>query len=113
MPGMKVRGRDFPNPGCYLSDTDIVRVSEPQHPVQDSRGEGNLRRLGPLGARAKGITDHALVHVNTKDNHYQREVWVPQNLEILTQRKCKGLSYSVQVPHHGSQASEEGYPALS
>ena len=38
----------------------VVR-SEPQHPVQGSRGEGSFRLLGVPGARAKGITDHARV----------------------------------------------------
>ncbi len=61
MLGTTVRGRDSPNPGCYLSDTDIVRASKPQHPVQGSCGDCNLRRLGLVGARAKGITDHAFV----------------------------------------------------
>jgi hypothetical protein len=38
--GTKVRGRNSSNPIYYLSDTDIIRASEPQHPVQGSGGEG-------------------------------------------------------------------------
>jgi len=48
-------------PDGYLIDTDIVRASEPQHPVQGSRSDGNLGRLGLICARAKRIADHALV----------------------------------------------------
>ncbi|MEA2727654.1 MAG: hypothetical protein QOF70_2129 [Acetobacteraceae bacterium] len=59
--GTKVRGRNSSNPICYLSDTDIIRASEPQHAVQGSGGEGDLSRLGLVCARAKGIADQALV----------------------------------------------------
>src|SRR5208282_2877487 len=62
----KVRGRNSPNPICYLSDTDIVRASEPQHPVQRSGGEGDLGRLGLFGARSKGIADHAFVSADRR-----------------------------------------------
>jgi hypothetical protein len=54
------RGRNAPNPICYLSDTDIVRASKSQHPVQGSRGDGNLGRLALVCARPQGIADHAL-----------------------------------------------------
>jgi hypothetical protein len=59
--GTKVRGPNSPDPICYLSDTDIARVSEPQHPVHGSGGEGNLSRLSLVCARAKDIADQALV----------------------------------------------------
>jgi len=39
----------------------MVRASEPQHPVQGSRGECNLGCLGLVCARPKGIAYHALV----------------------------------------------------
>src|SRR4051812_2324708 len=64
MPGANACGRNSSNPVCYLSDTDIARASEPQHSVEGSRGDGDLGRLGLLSARAKGITDHALVAAN-------------------------------------------------
>jgi hypothetical protein len=51
----------FPNPIYYLTDTDIVRAPKPQHSVQGSRGEGDLGRLSLVGARSKGIANHALV----------------------------------------------------
>jgi hypothetical protein len=38
-----------PNPFCFLSNTDIVRASERQHPVQGSGSEANLGRLGLVG----------------------------------------------------------------
>ena len=56
-----MRGRKDPNPICYLTDTDIVRASELQHPVQSSGSNGNLGRLGLAGARPKRIADHPLV----------------------------------------------------
>jgi hypothetical protein len=62
--GYEGGGRSCSNPVCFLSDTNIARVSEPQHPILGSRGEGNLGRFGLLSARAKGITDHALVTAN-------------------------------------------------
>ena len=40
------RGHNAPNPVCYLSDTDIVRASKRQHPVQGSGSKANLGRLG-------------------------------------------------------------------
>src|SRR5882757_5572095 len=77
--GTKVRGLNSSNPICYLSDTDIIRASEPQHPVQGGRSEGDLGRLGLVCARAKGIADHALVaaarllpsHAAAFDDHPQ------------------------------------------
>ena len=48
-------------PSPLFRDTDIVRASERQHPVQGSRGEGNLGRLGLVCARPKRIAYHALV----------------------------------------------------
>jgi hypothetical protein len=56
----------FPDPICYLNDTDVVRAPEPQHPVRGSGDEGNLGRLGLVCARAKGIADHALVAVDRR-----------------------------------------------
>jgi hypothetical protein len=50
-----------PNPVCYLSDTDIIRASKRQHPVQGSGSKGNFGRLGSVGARSKGIADHTFV----------------------------------------------------
>jgi hypothetical protein len=38
----EVLGHSAPNPICYLRDTDIVRASERQHPVQRSGSDGNL-----------------------------------------------------------------------
>jgi hypothetical protein len=55
------RGRNTPDLIRYLSNTDAVRASEPQHSVQGSPGKGDLGRLGLIGARPKGIADHALV----------------------------------------------------
>jgi hypothetical protein len=55
------RGHNAPNPVCYLSDTDIVRASKRQHPVQGSGSKANLGRLGSVGARSKGIADHTFV----------------------------------------------------
>jgi AraC-like DNA-binding protein len=55
------RGHNAPNPICYLIDTDIVRASKHQHPVQGSGGKANLGRLGSVGARSKGIADHTFV----------------------------------------------------
>jgi hypothetical protein len=46
---------------CYLIGTVILRSSERQHPVQGSGGEGDLGRLGPVGARSKGIADYTFV----------------------------------------------------
>jgi hypothetical protein len=51
----------FPNPVCSLRDMDILRAPKPQHSVQGSRGEGDLGRLSLVGARSKGIANHALV----------------------------------------------------
>ena len=56
-----MRGRNFPNAIYYLSDTDIVRASERQHPIQGRSSDGNLGRLGLVGARSKRIADYALV----------------------------------------------------
>jgi hypothetical protein len=56
-----VCGRKDPNQFCYLSDTDIVRASEPQHSVQGRGSDSNLGRLGLVGARSKRIADHAFV----------------------------------------------------
>ena len=53
--------RSNPNSVCYLSDTDIVRPSKRQHSVQSSGSEGNLGRLGWIGARSKGIANHTFV----------------------------------------------------
>ena len=64
--GPEVRGRNTPNPICYLSDTDIVRASQRQHPVQGSGGDGNLSRLGLVGARSKRIADHAFVSADRR-----------------------------------------------
>ena len=44
-----------PDPACYLIDTDIVRASERQHPIQGRSSDGNLGRLGLVGARSKRI----------------------------------------------------------
>src|SRR5271165_2022873 len=52
-------GRNAPSSVCYLSDTDVVGASKPQHLVQ--RSDGDLGRLGRVCARAEGIADHALV----------------------------------------------------
>src|ERR1700677_2483434 len=38
--GPEVLGRNAPNSKCYLRDTDIVRASERQHPVQCSGSDG-------------------------------------------------------------------------
>ena len=46
--GHEGRGHNAPNPVCYLSDTDILRASERQHPVQGGGSEGNLGCLGPV-----------------------------------------------------------------
>jgi hypothetical protein len=59
--GTTGRGRNGPNPACYLGDTDIVRASKRQHPVQGSGSKGNLGRLGSAGARSKGIANHTFV----------------------------------------------------
>src|SRR5664279_5612844 len=64
--GPKGRGRNIPNPIHYLSDTDIVRASELQHPVQGSGSDGNLGRLGPIGARSKAIADHTFVSADRR-----------------------------------------------
>jgi len=58
---MKGRGQNTPNPTCYLSDTDIFRALEREHPVQGLGSEGNLGCLGPVGARSKGVADHPFV----------------------------------------------------
>jgi hypothetical protein len=65
-PVLVVGGRKDPNPICYLIDTDIVRASKLQHPVQGSGGDGNLGRLGLVGARSKRIADHALVSADRR-----------------------------------------------
>jgi hypothetical protein len=57
----KVRGHNFPDAIYYLSNTNIVRASERQHPVQCRGSDGNLGRLGLVGARSKRIADYALV----------------------------------------------------
>jgi hypothetical protein len=49
------RGHKYPQLAYYLSDTDIVRLSERQHPVQGRGSDCNLGRLGPFGARSKGV----------------------------------------------------------
>ena len=59
--GRTGRGHNTPNPVYYLSDTDIVRASKRQHPVQGSGSDGNLGRLGSVGARSKGIADDTFV----------------------------------------------------
>jgi hypothetical protein len=64
--GSEVLGRNAPNPKCYLRDTDIVRASERQHPVQRSDSDGNLGRFGLVGARSKRIADHALVSADRR-----------------------------------------------
>jgi hypothetical protein len=57
----KCAGAIPPNSVRYLSDTDILRVSERQHPVQGRSSDGDLGRLGLAGARSKRIPNHALV----------------------------------------------------
>jgi glutathione S-transferase len=64
--GAKGCGRNSPNPDCYLSNTNTIRASEPQHPVQCGGGEGNLGRLGLVGARSKRIADHAFVSADRR-----------------------------------------------
>jgi hypothetical protein len=59
--GPEVLGRNAPNSKCYLRDTDIVRASERQHPVQCSGSDGNLGHLGLVGVRSKRVADYALV----------------------------------------------------
>src|SRR5271165_5066510 len=59
-------GTQFPYPICYLIDTDIVRASERQHPVQRSGSDGNLGRLGLVGARSKRIADYAFVSTDRR-----------------------------------------------
>jgi hypothetical protein len=59
--GTTGREHSAPNPVCYLNDTDIVGASKCQHPVQGGGSEGNLGRLGWIGARSKGIADHTFV----------------------------------------------------
>ncbi len=54
----RVRRHYLPNPVCYTSITDIVRVSQGQHSIQRSDGKGDL---GLVGTRSKRIADHALV----------------------------------------------------
>ena len=53
-------GHNAPSAVRYLSDTDIVRASKRQHPVQGSGSECNLGRLGSVGARSKGIANQRL-----------------------------------------------------
>jgi hypothetical protein len=62
------RGHNTPNPACYLSDTDILRASERQHPVQGSGSDSNIGRLGPGGARSKGIVDYTFVSPDRRLN---------------------------------------------
>jgi hypothetical protein len=59
--GTTGRGRNGPNPACYLGDTDIVWASKRQHPVQGSGSKGNLGRLGSANARSQGIANHTFV----------------------------------------------------
>jgi hypothetical protein len=57
-------------PVRYLSDTDIVRASKRQHPVQGSGSQGNLGRLGLVGANqdlpATETSEMAVRHVVVK-----------------------------------------------
>ena len=69
--GSRSAGRNAPNPICYLRDTDIVRASERQHPVQRSCGDGDLSRLGLVGARSKRIADHAFCIGRSSPRGYQ------------------------------------------
>jgi hypothetical protein len=59
--GAKGDGRNTRNPVCYLGDTGIVRVSKLEHAVQGRSSDGNLSHLGSVGARSKGIANHAFV----------------------------------------------------
>jgi hypothetical protein len=61
-----VGGRKDPNAIYYLSDTDIVRAFEFQHPVQGNGSDGNLGHLCLVGARSKRIADHALVSADRR-----------------------------------------------
>ena len=56
-----MRGRNFPNVIYYLSNTNIVRASERQHPIQGRSSHGNFGCLGLVGARSEGIADYPLV----------------------------------------------------
>ena len=56
--GAKGDGRNTGNPVCYLSDTGIIRAPKLEHAVQGRSSDGNL---GSVGARSKGIANHAFV----------------------------------------------------
>jgi hypothetical protein len=58
---MTERGHNAPSPVCYLDDTNVVRATKRQHPVQGSGSKGDLGGLGSVGTRSKGIADHAFV----------------------------------------------------
>jgi hypothetical protein len=64
--GTKVSGRNSPDPISYSSDTDIVRASEPQHPVQRSGVEDDFGRLAPVGAQ---IEARRLILLRPKKPH--------------------------------------------
>src|ERR1700722_116306 len=62
----KARGRNFSKAIYYLSNTDIVRASERQHPIQGRSSDGNLGRFGLVGARSKRVADYALVSADRR-----------------------------------------------
>src|SRR5712671_3925131 len=62
----KVRRHNFPNTIYYLRNTNIVRASERQHPIQGRSSDGNLGDLGLVGARSKRIADCALVSADRR-----------------------------------------------
>jgi hypothetical protein len=94
---MRGTEQDIPNPVCYLSDSDIVRAPELQHPVQGS-GE-----FGPCLAALRQVLERA--------KPARREKFGISHLTRLS--RCAGDSSSHDSPRSAASWQVIILPALA